>query len=304
MADEPDEAGARLVDCALFAAGLRLDGVTMLGRIRRRPGSATDVSAETLNLGLTMDPMRASSWPGSRATVQRAVTMACAFPSASAALRYASCVSSSTRYAAGTELSPHISDPSRKKLLPQSIELRAQDRGIPVSVIYKLQSCSGRLSNYPSIGRETVAGHSPNGSSAWTLPHPLGRNQAKPGSRHREGKEVAGRSKKATKPVTRRSSCTNGTSYDQWARNTLAVDAELTGEYLREILEQSDTPEELLIGLRRIAEAQGMSRVAEAAGLSRESLYRSLSATGNPRLSTLVAVLRVAGLKLSVRSVT
>ena len=40
---------------------------------------------------------------------------------------------------------------------------------------------------------------------------------------------------------------------------------------------------------------------AEAAGLSRESLYRSLSAAGNPRLSTLVAVLRVAGLKLSVR---
>jgi probable addiction module antidote protein len=76
---------------------------------------------------------------------------------------------------------------------------------------------------------------------------------------------------------------------------------DLAGEYLREVLERSDTPEELLLGLRRIAEAQGMSRVAEAAGLSRESLYRSLSAAGNPRLSTLVAVLRVAGLKLSVR---
>ena len=50
-----------------------------------------------------------------------------------------------------------------------------------------------------------------------------------------------------------------------------------------------------------MAEAQGMSRVAAAAGLSRESLYRSLSAAGNPRLSTLVAVLRVAGLRLSVR---
>jgi probable addiction module antidote protein len=101
--------------------------------------------------------------------------------------------------------------------------------------------------------------------------------------------------------VTRRSRGTTGASYDQWARNTRAANAELTGEYLREVLEQSDTPEELLLGLRRIAEAQGMSRVAEAAGLSRESLYRSLSAAGNPRLSTLVAVLRVAGLKLSVR---
>jgi probable addiction module antidote protein len=112
---------------------------------------------------------------------------------------------------------------------------------------------------------------------------------------------VAGRSKKATNPVTRRSRRDTGISYDQWARNTLAADTKLTGEYLREVLEQSDTPEELLLGLRRIAEGQGMSRVAEAAGLSRESLYRSLSATGNPRLSTLVAVLRVAGLKLSVR---
>jgi probable addiction module antidote protein len=81
----------------------------------------------------------------------------------------------------------------------------------------------------------------------------------------------------------------------------LAADADLAGKYMREVLERSDSPEELLLGLRRIAEAQGMSRVAAAAGLSRESLYRSLSAAGNPRLSTLVAVLRVAGLRLSVR---
>jgi len=75
----------------------------------------------------------------------------------------------------------------------------------------------------------------------------------------------------------------------------------LAAEYMPEVLERSDSPEELLLGLRRITEAQVMSRVAEAAGLSRESLCRFLSAAGNPRLSTLVAVLRVAGLKLSVR---
>jgi probable addiction module antidote protein len=101
--------------------------------------------------------------------------------------------------------------------------------------------------------------------------------------------------------MNRRTRSSTVSSYDKWARKTLAGDPELSGEYLRQVLEQSETPEELLIGLRRIAEAQGMSRVAEAAGLSRESLYRSLSAAGNPRLSTLVAVLRVAGLKLSVR---
>ena len=112
---------------------------------------------------------------------------------------------------------------------------------------------------------------------------------------------MAGRSKKAAKRVTRRPHSSVAASYDQWARRTLATDADLATEYMREVLERSDTPEELLLGLRRIAEAQGMSRVAEAAGLSRESLYRSLSAAGNPRLSTLVAVLRVAGLRLSVR---
>jgi probable addiction module antidote protein len=101
--------------------------------------------------------------------------------------------------------------------------------------------------------------------------------------------------------VNRHSRGATATSYDQWAQKTLAADTDLSVEYLREVLERSDTPEELLLGLRHIAEAQGMSRVAEAAGLSRESLYRSLSAAGNPRLSTLVAVLRVAGLKLSVR---
>ena len=101
--------------------------------------------------------------------------------------------------------------------------------------------------------------------------------------------------------MTRQARAATGASYDQWARRTLAADAEIGAEYLREVLEHSNTPEELLLGLRRIAEAQGMSRVAEAAGLSRESLYRSLSAAGNPRLSTLVAVLKVAGLRLSVQ---
>ena len=111
---------------------------------------------------------------------------------------------------------------------------------------------------------------------------------------------MAGKSKKAAKPVIRSRGAVES-SYGQWARRTLTADSELAAEYLREVVEHSDTPAELLLGLRRIAEAQGMSRVAQAAGLSRESLYRSLSAAGNPRLSTLVAVLRVAGLKLSVQ---
>jgi len=39
-----------------------------------------------------------------------------------------------------------------------------------------------------------------------------------------------------------------------------------------------------------------------AAGIERESLYRALSAHGNPRLSTLVAVTKAVGLKLIVEA--
>ena len=106
-----------------------------------------------------------------------------------------------------------------------------------------------------------------------------------------------GKSAKAMKQRTRSSAV----SYQRWLGARLAADPDLSVEYLRQVLEQSETPEELLIGRRRVAEVLGMSRVAAVAGLSRESLYRSLSAPGNPRLSTLVAVLRVAGLRLSVR---
>ncbi|MGO8810630.1 MAG: addiction module antidote protein [Candidatus Sulfotelmatobacter sp.] len=44
----------------------------------------------------------------------------------------------------------------------------------------------------------------------------------------------------------------------------------------------------------------GIAKVAKAAGIERESLYRALSARGNPRLSTLVAVTKAVGLKLTV----
>jgi probable addiction module antidote protein len=42
--------------------------------------------------------------------------------------------------------------------------------------------------------------------------------------------------------------------------------------------------------------------VAKAAGIERESLYRALSARGNPRLSTLIAVIKAVGLKLTVEA--
>lgn len=48
-----------------------------------------------------------------------------------------------------------------------------------------------------------------------------------------------------------------------------------------------------------IARARGMAHVARATGLSRESLYRALSADGNPSLATVLKVTKALGLRLS-----
>jgi len=47
-----------------------------------------------------------------------------------------------------------------------------------------------------------------------------------------------------------------------------------------------------------IARAKGMSQVARDAGLSRESLYRALSADGNPSFATVLKVTKALGLRL------
>ena len=47
-----------------------------------------------------------------------------------------------------------------------------------------------------------------------------------------------------------------------------------------------------------IARAKGMSQIAREAGLSRESLYRALSADGNPSFATVLKVARALGVRL------
>ena len=50
------------------------------------------------------------------------------------------------------------------------------------------------------------------------------------------------------------------------------------------------------------ARPKGMRNVAEATGLGRESLYKSLSPTGNPELATVLKVMRALGLRLRATS--
>ena len=70
--------------------------------------------------------------------------------------------------------------------------------------------------------------------------------------------------------------------------------------YLKAALEETDEPRVLLVALRHVAQARGIAKVARSAGVERESLYRALSANGNPRLSTLYAVAKAVGLKLTL----
>ena len=79
-------------------------------------------------------------------------------------------------------------------------------------------------------------------------------------------------------------------------------DPQFAAEYLRAALEDSDEPRVLLLALRHVAQARGISTIAKAAGVERESLYRALSANGNPRLSTLYAVAKAVGLKLTLEA--
>lgn len=92
-------------------------------------------------------------------------------------------------------------------------------------------------------------------------------------------------------------------SHDECMIRELRADPKFAAEYLKVALEDTEEPAVLLIALRRIAEARGgIAKVAKAAGIERESLYRALSPRGNPRFSTLVAVAKAVGLRLTVET--
>lgn len=50
-----------------------------------------------------------------------------------------------------------------------------------------------------------------------------------------------------------------------------------------------------------VAKAKGMTTVAKQNGLSREQLYRSFSKEGNPTLHSMLAVMKVFGIRMSAK---
>lgn len=90
----------------------------------------------------------------------------------------------------------------------------------------------------------------------------------------------------------------SGTDYREHLLERLQ-DKEEAAAYLNAVLEYADEPV-LMLAIRDVVDAYGVRYVAKSAGLNRESLYRMLSEQGNPRLSSLFAVLKSIGLRLAV----
>jgi len=82
----------------------------------------------------------------------------------------------------------------------------------------------------------------------------------------------------------------------------LAKDPAFAAEYLSAVLADGNV-DEMLLGLRRVTQAHGgIAKVAARAKLNPTSLYRALSATGNPELRSLSALLSAMGMRLAVQS--
>jgi probable addiction module antidote protein len=71
--------------------------------------------------------------------------------------------------------------------------------------------------------------------------------------------------------------------------------------YLEAALSEGDASL-IAAALGDIARAKGMSKVASDAGLGRESLYKALSAQGNPEFATIMKVVTALGLRLHATS--
>src|SRR5215210_2628709 len=82
-----------------------------------------------------------------------------------------------------------------------------------------------------------------------------------------------------------------------WDAAELLATEEDMAAYLEAALEESD-PALVAAVLGDIARAKGMTQIAREAGLGRESLYKALSADGNPEFATILKVIRALGLRL------
>lgn len=87
-------------------------------------------------------------------------------------------------------------------------------------------------------------------------------------------------------------------SFDDYMVESMKDPAQAAA-YIEAVIDLED-PAALLVALRHVAKAHGMAEVARRADLGDKTLFKALSATGNPTLATVHKVLAAVGLRLSV----
>lgn len=70
-------------------------------------------------------------------------------------------------------------------------------------------------------------------------------------------------------------------------------------EYLKVVMEDGDS-DQIRAALNNIVRARGVQSIAKQTGLTRAAVYKALGEKGNPTLSTLLALTKALGVKLSV----
>jgi probable addiction module antidote protein len=83
-----------------------------------------------------------------------------------------------------------------------------------------------------------------------------------------------------------------------WDASEYLDSPESIAAYLEAVFEEGD-PSLIAAAVGDIARAIGMTQLAEKAGVTREALYKALSPTGDPRLSTFLGVMKALGIKLT-----
>ena len=105
--------------------------------------------------------------------------------------------------------------------------------------------------------------------------------------------------------MTKRKIQQNTGSYEEWLIHSLKNKKE-AANYLQVALEEYQTDGDLeafLLELRHVAEAQGgIGKLSKKVHLNRESLYKTLSSKGNPKLQTIGLLLKGLGFEFFIKA--
>lgn len=105
--------------------------------------------------------------------------------------------------------------------------------------------------------------------------------------------------------MTKRKIRNNTGDYHNWLIQSLKNKKE-AATYLQVALQEYQNDDDLgafLLALRNVAEAQGgLGKLSQKTHLNRESLYKTLSSKGNPKLQTIGLLLKGLGFEFSIKS--